>query len=166
MKTITRQEFFEMLNTNVHGTSAITIDVCTIPQMRKTNNPYIGVKKYQSLNGIIGYSYQKAVNRIAEKEGKESREVQPRAWGETSDNRIFVIHKDKTYLKLKVESSNNLRYIKENEEVLIEKLKEFMPEKGNKSTTQQDLDGEVIERTINIENIKAARISGNSYQII
>lgn len=166
---ITQDQLIEHLTTETSGTSFITIDIATTPQMRKTDNPFFGkIKKHQTLNGVIGYSYQNAVNRIAEKEDKAPRDIQPRKWGETSSDNIFVSHNNKIYLKIKVESSANIKYIQTdtNQEIPKEQLEKFLPSSGSKSITQIDLTREVIERTIALENIKSIRFNKQEYEVI
>ena len=166
---ITQDQLIEHLVTETSGTTFVTIDISTVPSMRKTDNPFFGkIRKLQTMNGVIGYSYTDAVNRIAEKEGKDIRPSQPRTWGEASSDNIFVNHKDKMYLKIKVESVKNIRYIQTdtNEEIPREQLEKFLPGKSEKSVTQSDLNGEVIERTIAVENIKVIRFNKNEYEVI
>ena len=148
----------------VHGTTAVTISCVTEPKMNKRNNPFYGtVEKRQTMNGIIGFDYEKAVNRLAEKEGAEAREAKPRAWGVLSDDRIWVLHNGGHYLRMKVQSScgeGPKYFIKETgEEISKELLKPWMPER-KKSSTQSDLEGEVIERDITLSNVKVIRIKG------
>jgi hypothetical protein len=46
-----------------------------------------------------------------------------------------------------------------------EKIKPFIPEKS-KSSTQEDLDGEIIARDYSIKNIMMVRMLGEEYRII
>lgn len=82
------------------GNVIITIRAKTVPEMRKTNNPYFGrVHKISLANGTIGADYEKAVNRKLEKQGEEPDFVAgPRPWGETI-NKALVQLRDKYYIR-------------------------------------------------------------------
>jgi hypothetical protein len=157
----------QAISSMVKGTSMVSATTQTIPTMRKTNNPFVGkVVKVQTLNGVIGYDYQNSINNLAKKEGVEANQAQPRKWGTLSKDRIFVHHtnkqgEEKTYLRMKVEKSNNIKYIniETNEEVDVEELRPFFPTK-KKSSTQSNLQGEVIERDVDLANVKELKIKG------
>lgn len=163
---ISKAQFQSMVESNVKGTTAITIDCITTPNMRKTGNPYLGVKKFQTMNGLIGFIYEDGVNRLAAKEGKEEREAKARSWGEIGDGRFFVHNGDKTYLRMMVKGSTNVYYfMPDGTEVSKAELAPFLPVK-KKSSTQADLEGELIERDINVDNIKAVRMMGEEYIMV
>ena len=173
MKQITAKEMIQLIRDNVKGVTFVSIDTVTDPRMKKTNNPYLGAMKHQTLTGAIGYDYEKGVNRLAAKEGKyDGRQAQARAWGFTTEDKFFVCKTAPEneggqigYLRMKVEKCSNQRFILNGEEIPAEKLENFMPVKV-KSSTQSDLTGEVIARDIAFDSIKVIRMLGNEYLLI
>lgn len=168
MKTLTGNELVNMLTNEVRGTSIVTILSETEPEMRKTGNPFAdkGIVKVQFLNGLIGYDYENAINKLAGKEGKAEREAKPRKWGVLTEDRIFVTHKGNWYLRMKVEKSTGKRYIdSEGNEISVTLLKPFLVVKS-RSSSQSDLEGEVIERDIKISHIKTIAFKGETYAIL
>ena len=154
-----------LVRSTVKGTTIVSFDSVTEPKMRKTNNPFFGnVLKASKVNGMMGFDYEKAVNRVAEKEGAEAREAKPRAWGKVTEDKLFVEHKGASYLRVMVRSTGKPVYFFKDsgEEItgsVLEEVKSFMPV-SKKSSTQADLEGEVIERTYKIENVKELRFKG------
>ena len=170
-KILRQSAMVQFLKDNVRGTAVLSVDIETVPEMRKTGNPFVGnVIKSQRLNGLVGFDYDAGVNRIAEREGKEYREAKPRKWGFLSSDRIFVCYKNDdiaTHLRMKVQKSIDPRYfrIDNGDEISKETLKPFLPVKA-KSSTQADLTGEVIERDITLENVKVLHFRGDVYTIL
>ena len=163
---ITAKQFVAMIQEQVKGTSMVTVDQITVPDMRKTGNPYLTVKKHATVNGVIGFDYDKGINRLADKEGKEDREAKPRRWGQLTPDRLFVTNKGNFYLQMKCESAKNVRYVMPNgTEIPVEQIKPFLTEKS-KSSSQADLEGEVVVRDVNVNNIVAIRFKGNEYRLI
>lgn len=169
MTTISIREMVKMLKT-VKGNAMLSVDIETEPTMRKTDNPFHGnVVKRQQLNGMIGFDYEGGVNRLAAKEGKEAREAQPRKWGFLSADRLFICKFDDgnpTHLRMRVMKSIDPRYfLADGTEVAKADLAPFLPVK-KKSSTQADLDGEVIERDITLENVRCLHFNGEIYNIV
>ena len=164
-KTTTSNETtVKAISSLVKGTTMVTVSCETEPKMNKRGNPFFGlVVKKQTMNGVVGFDYYNAVNRLAEKEGKEVRETKPRAWGVLTADRVFAEHKGNYYLRMKVQSScgeGPKYFIKATgEEVAKDLLKPWMPER-KKSSTQSDLTGEVVERDIALSNVRELKIKG------
>lgn len=176
MKTkVTLREVIGIIARTVKGTNAISIDAVTAPDMLKTGNPYWDKAKKQftllkscTMNGLIGFDYENAVNNQAGREGLEqAREAKPRAWGVLSADRIFVLHKGKTYLQMKVQSASDPIYFDRvtGEVVDVLSLKPFMAEKKI-SSTQEGLEKEIIVRDITMENIIGLRFCGAEYEVV
>ena len=168
---ITKESFVELINMNVKGNTMISIDVITEPKMRKTDNPYMGVRKHQTKSGIIGFDYTNAINNQAAREDLEHREAKKRAWGVLSDNRIWVHNIDKKtgmtkiYLQMKVQSTNNTSYIMPDGTLIDSSLiYPFLPE-HKASSSQADLEKEVIVNDIFIDNIVSIRMFGKTWNI-
>ena len=166
-----RNEFVNIVRRTVKGTTAATVDL-DAPQdkvMRKTGNPFVGlgIVKRETLNGIIGYIYANSVNRIADKEGKEERQAKPHPWGDMDEKHLFRINRKsgKPYLSMKVQAVTvHGFFMPDGTEVNADEIRSFIPEKV-KSSTQSDLDGEVIARDYDLENIKEVRFAGGEYML-
>jgi hypothetical protein len=167
---MTIAEMVGMIRSTVKGNAMLSIECETEPNMRKTDNPFHGnVVKRQKLNGMIGFDYEGGVNRLAAKEGKEAREAQPRKWGFLTADRLFVCKfndGNPTHIRMRVMQSIDPRYFStvDGTEVAKVDLLPFMPVK-KKSSTQADLEGEVIERDITLENVKVLHFNGETYRI-
>jgi len=176
MKRIDRSEVEKLLKAGQKGTIFLTVFYASPmdKSMRKTGNRFHGqnLLKECSINGAVGFDYEASVNRLAEKEGKEQREAKARAWGVLDSDRKFVRHttKDgiaKSYLQIMSRSATEPVFrIGKNPlaEADVAELKTFIPEKA-KSSTQEDLDGEVICRDIDLNNILAIRVNGEHYLV-
>lgn len=170
MKTIKTQDIVATVRANVKGTSAVTLTIETEPPMTKTGNPFYGkVVKCQRLNGMVGFDYGANVNALAEKEGKSERACQPRAWGFKTEDRMFV-RKDEngpeTHISIRPRQALDVtyRYTHNGDIIKIEDIRPFL-KTANKSSTQADLVGEVVERDIKLENVRALAIAGEVYEI-
>lgn len=168
MKRIDRSEVLPLLGAGKAGAVFCTIFLAS-PQgkvIRKTGNPYDveNIVKEVAVNGCVGGDYGAGVNRLAAKEGKPQREAKARKWGILQADRKVVEHKGKYYVQMLVRSSTDPVYRQGKDVIPTEALKPFIPEKG-KSSTQEDLDGEVICRDIALENILMVRYKGEDYLV-
>jgi len=164
-----KQEELVNLLRGIKGTTFVTAsvvtDVATIGGVE--------IKCEQSLNSTIGFSYANSVERMTQKEGKDvSVDVKPRAWGVLSENKVLVEHKGNYYLQLKVERRLNNKdtsskyFTPDGKELDYEtEVKPFKKE-SKKSSTQSHLDGEVVVRTVKMENIKKIKMLGTEYEVI
>jgi hypothetical protein len=162
-----QNDFVKFVTESVSGTTFVTaeMDVQMDKKMRKTDNPYIGkgLVKREKMNGVIGFDYGHSVNMLAEKEGKEERVAKRHPWGDMDSKSLFRIHREtgKHYLTMKIQAKNVEGYfLPDGTEVSKDELVAFIPEKGKKSSTQEDLDGEVIVCDISLDNIKNVKIKG------
>lgn len=161
-----QSEFVKFVTESVSGVTFVTAEM-EIPMdktMRKTDNPYVGkgLVKKEKMNGAIGFDYTHSVNLLAEKEGKEVRDAKRHPWGDMDEHNLFRVHRGngKHYLTVKVQSVNVEGYfLPDGTEISKEEIVEFLPEK-KKSSTQEDLDGEVIVRDISLDNIKSVKMKG------
>lgn len=163
-----------LMQQNVQGAQAVTVDLDSDMdgkgKMRLTGNPFKGqgIVKRMTLNGMIGYIYANAVNRIAAKEGKEEREAKPHAWGDMDEKHLFRIHRKtgEPYLSMMVRKTDVHGYFRpDGTQVENAKIEPFIPEKSV-SSTQADLETEVIARDFALRNIKAIRCMGMNIEII
>jgi hypothetical protein len=163
--TLSHEAFISLLRENVKGTSIVSVDLDSDMdgkgKMLLTGNPYAGkgMVKRETLTGVIGYIYANSVNRIAGKEGKEERDAKPHPWGDMDTQHLFRIHRKtgEAYLSMKVQSVTVHGYfLPDGTQVENSLVKPFIPQKS-KSSTQADLDGEVIARDYALRNIQAIR---------
>jgi len=171
---MTVNQVAELIRNNVNGAQMITVeldsDMDGKGKMRTTNNPFAGrrIVKRETLNGVIGYIYANSVNRIAAKEGQDERQAKPHPWGDMDEKHLFRIHRTsgKHYLSMKVENAKVYGFFDPNgDEIESDKIRPFIPEK-TKSSTQADLEEEVIARDYNMDNIKAIRMKGVEIEVI
>lgn len=173
-KTVSIQDVMGLIRAQVSGTSMVTVDLDSPMdgkgKMLKTGNPYVGkgIVKRETLNGTIGYIYSNAVNRIADKEGKETREAKLHPWGDMDEKHLFRIHRrtGKAYLSMQVKNVTVHGFFDpDNNEIPAESIRPFIPKKS-KSSTQSDLDKEVIARDYGMENVRSIKAFGHTYQIV
>ena len=165
-QNMTEAQFVQYVQNRVKGTTAISADCVTAPKMRKTGNPYMGAEKHCTMSGLIGFDYQNSVNRLADKEGAAPREAKYRAWGTLTPDRLFVEHKGNFYLQMKVQSATVPLYFDSyGVEIPHASIEPFL-QKSYKSSTQEDLDGEVVVRDVKIENLKTIRMFGDVIHIV
>jgi hypothetical protein len=169
MKVIVEKSaIINIIQNTVKGTTVVSVDTVTEPKMNKTGNPFYGrVTKSCTMNGLIGFDYSNSVNNQANREGKEEREVKARAWGILTEDRLFVTHKDEYYLQVKVQSiSDTPVFYCDGEMIDKTVLEPFLVKHSGKSSTQADIDKEVIVRDIKMTNVKSIRFAGGEYDII
>jgi len=168
---VTTEETIQILREKVKGTTAITVELDSPMdgkgKMLKTGNPFVakGIVKRKNLNGIIGYIYSNSVNRIASKEGKEERDAKLHPWGDMDEKHLFRIHRktQKPYLSMKVENAHVFGFFApDGTQIPDADIRPFIPEKS-KSSTQEDLEGEVIARDYSMDNIKVIRAFGEVF---
>ena len=176
-KLVSASEMVDIIRKAVNGTTIVSVDFDSPMdgkgKMNKTGNPYVGmgIVKRETLTGVIGYDYGAAVNRLATKEGAEEREAKRHPWGDMDDNRLFRIHRGNgsLYLSMKVQGVNIDGYYYPTQGKMSDEattlLKTFVPVKV-KSSTQADLDGEVIARDYSMDNIRAIRMKGEEFIIV
>jgi hypothetical protein len=162
-KHVTVAQLQEEIN-KVVSCQPVSVDICTEPKMRKTGNPYMGVKKEVTINGLMGFNYGNSVNNQLGREDKEMNFTpEARKWGELRGNLVF--HKDKVYLQVKAQSSSTPVYTL-NEEIIEKAILDPFLVVSTKPHTQEDVDKEIVVRDITLENIRAMRMLGNEYVIV
>lgn len=171
---LTISEFVAMTKRNVSGTEIVTVDLDSDMdgkgKMRLTDNPFkgLGVVKRETLNGMIGYIYANSVNRLASKEGADSRNAKRHPWGDMDEKHLFRIHRGtgKAYLSMKVEKATvHGFFLPDGSEIPSDEIRCFIPVK-TKSSTQSDLEGEIIARDYAMANVRAIRMRGQEFRII
>jgi hypothetical protein len=146
----------------IKGAMILTIEAETLPQMRKTDNPYMGTRKVSSVNGVINWVYEIAVNNQRLREDKEADFTAfPRKWGKRIKGTPLVEHKGKFYLEMKVQSAK-AHYVHGDAEIDVSELIPYFYER---SKSRQGVDKEVILRDYALENIRAIRWGGELLKV-
>ena len=170
MKVKTAEQMEQHIEASVKGTTAVSIMAETPVRMVKKHretkepNPFLGAVKQQKKNGLIGFDYENSVNNQAAREGKEEREAKARTWGVLSDSRLFVHHKGQSYLQVKVQTTTDTVYMLNGETISYEDVKPYLSSTGT-SSTQADLDKEIIVNDIKMANIKAITMQGETFML-
>jgi len=168
VQAMTEVQLAAMLTAN-KGASIVTIVTMTDPTMRKTGNPFVGnVKKVSRVNGMIGWSYENAVNNQLAREDKTAEFVaKPRKWGTRLNGTPLVEHKGNFYLEMKVERSLGYRYedLQGNplDDATMAQVKAFMPIKAKPQT--QGTDKEIILRDYRLSSILSITYKGTCYLV-
>jgi len=165
---INRQKLREVLE-NTLGSTPITFVARTKVRMNKTGNPFVGAMKIARINGFINWSYERSVNRQRGREGVEEEfKALVRKWGERQKDRKgrllpFVLHKDKTYVEVKVQKSLGYEYEFEGKPVPKEEIHKFMPKR--KEGARQDVKRAVVLRDYALDSIQAVTVDGTAYEV-
>ena len=147
---------------SVRGAKIITFTALTKPSgMRKTGNPYATCMKESRVNGIINWSYEKAVNNQRLRESQpmddfgnvEAFHAAPRQWGQRVRGTPFVEHNGTFYLEVKVQNALGHRYLFEEQVIEAEHIKPFLPNRDNEGI-RQEVDNIIILRDYKLESIK------------
>jgi hypothetical protein len=170
-------QMVDLIRNNVKGTSAVTVDLDSSMDkkgaMRKGGNQFYGegIVKRVKLNGMIGYNYGNAINKVANNEGKDEREAKRHPWGDMDDKRLFRVHRNNgnKYLSMKVQNAQVIGFFRPDGTPLtdaeVEQIKTFIPVK-KKSSSQADLEGEVIARDFSIDNMTGILFKGTYLTLI
>lgn len=178
MATLTRDQLVTNLH-SMNNTVLGTVRTITEPAMNKTGNPFYGnLWKVQDLSCSIGaWNYTRTVNNRRLKEWKERlltnpNEPQPAPFvpgdrvngTERVPNSPFARKGDQLYLELSVNECLHQKFIDGNgNEVSKTALEPFL--KKSKPNTSQELENEVILRTIKIENVVSITFGGVTVEV-
>ena len=155
-QVITSQDFLDyLLNQRGHGFG--TIKALTDARLLKTDNPVPDALKYAEVQINWGiWDYSNSLYSMASREGKEIVfDVKPRKWGERLPNTplVYLASKEKYYLEAKCERVFEMDYYnQEGDKLDKEEMSQFLPKK-KKSSTQVELDGEVVLRDYSLDNL-------------
>jgi len=193
MTKLTTLAGFRSMLFNVRGAKPVTIVTRTEPTLTGGKKcPLAGLVKVSTVNGMINFNYENAVNRQRSREGNdEVFEAVSRKWGrrlyETPENETrrnprhlpFVaknwkeetisvdefneIPNDELYLEMKVENSGDYIYMLNGVEIPKEQVAPYLPKK--KEGERQEVEKTVILRDYKIENVEQITIDGESYKI-
>lgn len=164
IKFVTQTELTEILKEVNHAMPA-TFIASTNVDMPKTNNEYYDrITKLQKSNVFIKFDYANAVNKQRIKEGKEADFVpKARKWGVHVGNSPLIEHKGEYYLEARyLHNEPKVEYLLDGK-TPIEKDMFIQYLKEDKVSTTQDLEKEIVMRTIKMVNIREITISGTRY---
>lgn len=171
---------------SLRTSTIISIHARTIPDMRKTGNPWYGhVVKLAYLRAIIGASYESSVNRRREKEaalaGRTSVDyfhAGERTWGKRvirkprrrqsqKDRQTapLIRHKGKLYLNLQRQKMLHYEYrdTVTAAEIPAAEIEPWI--RPRNEGRRQQLDNPVINRDYTLTNILQVRMLGKVYEI-
>ena len=170
VKQISRTQLIQMLHEiDAAGSTFFEVWTKTVPNMRKTDNPFIGrVFKYTETNCQAGWIYENSVNlQRAREEIDAEFVVQPRKWGvhllntETKKtSKILIGHTNKAgtyneYAHLRPLSVKSVEYKWDDgnplTDVEVAELKTFLIVRSKSQT--QETDKEILVTDYNINNI-------------
>jgi hypothetical protein len=171
MPTITINQLKTKL-TDTSRAAIVTFVANTEPDMRKTDNPYLGCRKIARVNGIIKFTYESCVNRQRVRESQpltldgyvEHFTSLPRRWGVRVHGTPFVTHNGNTYLETKVSNWLEVQYRLGNHIIPEEDIGPFL--KDSHESSRQGVDKKVILRDYNLVNIKQIAIGGGVFEIV
>jgi len=175
---ITRNQLANNLK-DMDQTVLATIRTCTVPDMKKTNNPFWGkVRKLQDMQACVGsWQYSKAVNARRKKEWENdllSDDSTPkpekfvpakRQWGERVANTPYVEHNGQLYVELSVIKCLRQVYLDENGNELSKELLAPFFKNNEKEGARQDLDKPVIVRDVKIDNVVSITYGGHVIEV-
>lgn len=166
MKKITRQQFWDLLLT-LKGATFATLTLSTEPSnMRKGGNPFAGlVRKVAVHNVCLNYSYENVVNNQRKREDKDADFKAGQTWGEHVSPCCIELD-TKRYVQAKLQKSLSTTFVNQIDGSIINEaeLAPYMREKT--PNTNQGVDKEIINIRPKLENIIAANILGESYEIV
>ena len=146
------------------GSEFATVTIVTEPSMRKTGNPFIGVKKVSTINAVIGFDYDSCVNKQRTREELEADFLaQPRKWGERKDTKT-VEHNGQTYVSLLSQKCLETVFIKDGKEVCEADIKPYLTVSAQPMT--QGTDKAIVYRDVKVDNITRIRFRGKDCNVI
>lgn len=164
MVTVTQEQLIQGLKT-IKGATIVTLNCKTIPEMRKTDNPFWGnVFKFAVVNGLVNWIYENAVNRQRLRENLEPDfQAFPRKWGQRIRGTPFVIHKEELYLELKRQNVLEEEY-RDREGNIISKV-DLIGYFKAEGEGRQGVANKVILRDYKVDNIKSLVWRGEEYKV-
>ena len=164
----TQRDLIKTVLINHKGNGFAHIVTKTVPDMNKTSNPFWGnVFKIADIQIQAGFHYINSVNNQLTREGKVADAVvKSRAWGHRIDGTCLVEHVNKLgeyrlYLEAKCERLNSVYYVDGmNQQIDKATIKKWLKGKGAKSSTQANLEKEIVLRDYALDSILWIAIDG------
>lgn len=155
----------------------VSLTAVTDPDMRKRNNPFVGVvRKVSMVVGVICWNYASAVNRQRVREAGSAAsttrfESVPRHWGSRIKGTPLVSHvsagdgQTVLYLEVKVQS-RTVHYFDRDTHCSINRddLHPFLTSRETESN-RQGVDRQIVLRDFRLTNIAELTLAGIRYTI-
>lgn len=148
----------------------VSITALTVPDVRKTRNPYYGTTvKISRVNGCINWRYETAVNAQLKREGKpDAFQAFPRVWGKRIKDSPLVIHVNEDegthlYLEMKVERRDVGYFDTETfERISTDAIAPFLKKKRNR---RQGTTKEIVLKDFRLDHIAEITVSRDTWRI-
>lgn len=144
----------------IKGAKIATFVTETVPALKKRGNPFEGVIKRTTMNGLINFNYRTALDKalIANGKAPSNRPAGKRAWGEKVPNSPFIMHKGAMYLEVKNNGRpSKVEYLIDGETIAAAQIEPWLPAKGKQM--------EVAMCDVSVQNIKELRVNGVRYLV-
>lgn len=158
--------------TAVQGTTFATIETDTVPDMRKTGNPYVGrVRKLSKVRVMIGANYENGVNRQAEREGNEDAgefKAMKLAYGSWLVPHKLIEHKGEIQIRVtcKPDEKPEVSYTLDGEPMEKSVIEPFLPVKKESARQEEfGVERQVVPRNYKLDSIKSITVYGTHYRI-
>jgi hypothetical protein len=149
----------------------VGITALTVPEMRKTGNPWHGTTvKISRVNGAINWRYETAVNAQLKRENKpDAFTAFPRVWGKRIKDTPLVIHctedeGTQLYLEVKVERREVGYFCTETfERIPTDVIEKFMSKKKKRS--RQGTDKQIVLKDFRLDHIAEITVNRDTWRI-
>jgi hypothetical protein len=164
VETISVERLEEILGAVSFRTNVILVAL-TEPEMRKTNNPYLGrVQRRSRRLCTIGLSYQDAVNEARILEGKPAGFVaKPRKSGVRVGDSPLLDFNGKLQLEVIVLQDLESEWLVDGQPTPKDVLEPWLPDSG--TATRQDLQNPVVYRTFHLTSIREMITPFGHYEV-
>lgn len=151
------------------GATMVTIVSQTDPaRYKKDKGRFV---KQSTVNGVINWNYEKAVNRQQSREGGDATfEAKPRKWGQRIKGTPLVEHKGHLYLEIKIERVLSTEYFVRRpvdgafQTVTKNEISQYL-KPSRSSAANQGVSKEIILRDYKLENVTIIRMNGIEFSI-
>jgi hypothetical protein len=161
------------------GAVIMGIETATVPKMRKTGNPFLGVVKTSRFAGMIGVNYEAAVNRRLEGQGDAPSFQSEAIWNGKGEYMIpgkIVRHKETGKLYLAVQGSDKqwdafpatVKYLDGDKEIAYRDIESFLVKAAPsaKQASHGLSDNQQNVRFYALENVKRIHYQGETMEVV
>ena len=164
MKIVTVDELQKVIESVITSTN-VSARVVTECDMNKTDNPFYGATKENTVAGNIGFDYECIVNNQLGREDKPlDFAPQTHKWAIPMENgcKNLVQNRDrsKTYLRIKVQSAGEPTYSFNGTPIAKETITPYL-KPHRKPHTQDGVEQEIVVRMYALSNVLSMKILGN-----
>lgn len=147
-----------------------SIKIDTDARLKKTNNPYPGVRKQSTMNVLLNTEYESGVLNQLKREGKSADEYErgvntmPLTFGE--NNHMIGFFEGQPVLQFRPYDNSHpvvAYFTEEGIPVSAKDVEPFLPSKGK--AKNQGTEKEIHWRKVYVENILEMTIDGTKYEI-